>query len=417
MKNIVLGLCVALLMSQAVEADDWPGWRGPNRDGISLETGLLQSWPQEGPKLAWQIDAIGGGYSTPAVAGDRLYLLANVGMEDEYVKALDGKDGRTIWSVRIGRVGVPDQRPSYPGSRGMPTIDGDLLYALGSDGDLVCLETATGKKRWHVNFQQAFGSEPPRWAWSESPLIDGDKLICSPGGANATILALDKLTGEILWKTATEEADLAGYGSPVAATIAGVRQYVVFLAQGVVGVNAESGEFLWRYAKTAEGSPANILTPIIDGDRVYTGSNRGGGGLVRVQLDEDSPVAEIYHGQKMPGHVGGAVLINGRLYGSTRTALLCVDFESGDVAWTDRSVGPATVGYADNRLYVVGDEGEIALVDISGDAYREVGRFTPPGRVEAGTSWTYPVVANGRMYIRHLEKMWAYDVGAEPAGH
>lgn len=411
MKIVAIGLCVGLLVNPA--AGDWLEWRGPSRDGISSETGLLQAWPKSGPELVWQIDRIGGGYSTPAVKGDRLYLLANVGLEDEYVKALSSKDGSTIWSVRIGKVGAPDQQPSYPGSRGMPTVDGELLYALGSDGDLVCLEIATGKQRWHLNFRDAFGSESPRWAWSESPLVDGDRLICSPGGVDATILAVDKLTGETVWKTAIEEADLAGYGSPVRATISGVRQYVVFLAKGVVGVDAATGKLLWRYAKTAEGSPANILTPIVDGDHVYTGSSRGGGGLVRIQLDEDPSVTEVYHSQKMPIHVGGAILLDGHLYGTTRSALLSVAFATGELKWTDRSVGPATVGYADNRLYVVGDEGEIALVDVAKGSYREVGRFTPPGRADMGTSWTYPVVANGRMYIRHLEKMWAYDLRAE----
>ena len=410
MRKIAIGLCCGLLVGQAVWAGDWLEWRGPGRAGISSETGLLQAWPAAGPKLLWQIDQVGGGYSTPVVKGDRLYFLANVGMEDEYVWARSVKDGSEIWSTRVGKVGVPDQKPSYPGSRGAPTIDGELLYALGSDGDLVCLETATGKQRWHINFREAFGSEPPRWAWSESPLVDGDRLICSPGGADATILAVDKLTGETIWKTAIAEADLAGYGSPVVATISGVRQYVIFLAKGVVGVDAATGKLLWRYAKTAEGSPANILTPIIDGDRVYTGSSRGGGALVRIDLGGATPVTEIYHNQKMPTSVGGAILLDGHLYGTTRSALLSVAFATGEMQWTDRSVGPGTVGYADNRLYVMGDEGEIALVDASAGSYREVGRFTPPGRAEAGTSWTYPVVANGRMYIRHLDKMWAYDI-------
>jgi outer membrane protein assembly factor BamB len=243
-------------------------------------------------------------------------------------------------------------------------------------------------------------------------LIDGDKLICTPGGADATILAVNKMTGKVIWKSAQETADLAGYGSPVAATLSGVRQYVVFLGKGVVGVGAETGNPLWRYEKTANGSPANILTPVIQGNYVYTGSNQGGGGLIEIKLDREPIVKEIYHSQKMPIHVGGAVLVDGQMYGTTRSAFLSVAYETGEITWTDRSVGPATVGYADGRLYLVGDKGEIALVEPSKEGYKEISRFTPPGRLKGSVSWTYPVVANGRMYIRNLDKMWCYDVSA-----
>ena len=413
MQKGLVGLCLGLLFGQSVEAGDWAEWRGPNRDGVSAETGLLKSWPEGGPNLLWRIDEIGGGYSAPAVVGERMYFLTNVGLENEYVRALSVKDGATIWSYRVGKVGVPNQRPNYPGSRSMPTVDGDLLYAIGSDGILVCLEIRTGKLRWQISFQEAYGSKPPRWAWADSPLIDGDKLICSPGGSDATVLAVNKLTGEEIWKSALPEADLAGYGSAVVADISGVRQYVIFLGKGVVGVDAATGKLLWRYARTAEGSPANILTPVIQGDFVYTGTNRGGGALVRVQLDKDPVVEEVYHSPKLPLHVGGAVLHEGHLYGTTRSALMSVAFETGEIAWTDRSVGPATVGFADGRLYVVGDEGEIALIEPTPDAYKEISRFTPPGREEGAVSWTYPVIANGRMYIRNVGTMWCYDVRAD----
>lgn len=413
MRMCVIGACLALLAVQDVRGDDWLEWRGPNRDGKSAETGLMQSWPVGGPDPVWEIDGIGGGYSAPAVQGDRLYYLTNEGLENEYVRAASVKDGSTIWSTRIGKVGAPDQRPSYPGSRGMPTIDGKRVYALGSDGDLACLEAETGKVRWQLSFQSAFGSKPPRWAWAESPLIDGDRLICAPGGETATVVALNKHTGKVIWKCAVPGGDLAGYGSPVVATISGVRQYVIYLGGGVVGVEADTGKFLWRYDRTAQGSPANILTPVIEGDHVYTGSNRGGGALVRIRLKKDPIVKEVYHAQKLPIHVGGAVLLDGHLYGTTRSALLCVEYETGEIKWTDRSVGAATVGYADGRLYVVGDDGEVALVDPTPAGYREISRFTPPGREDGPVSWTYPVIANGRMYLRNVDRMWSYDIEAE----
>ena len=295
----------------------------------------------------------------------------------------------------------------------MPTVDGDRVYTIGSNGDLASLDRETGKLIWHINFAESFKSGEPRWAWAESPLIDGEKLICSPGGAEAAILAVNKTTGKVIWKAKLPLNDLAGYGSPVKATISGVEQYVVYMAKGVVGVDAETGEFLWQYTATAEGSPANILTPVVDNDRVFTGSNRGGSGLVHVQLDKDPIVTEVYRKKKLPMHVGGAVLIDGYLYGTTRAGLVCAEFSTGEIAWSDRSVGAGTVGLVDGLLYLVGDKGDITLVDPTPEAYKEISRFRPDGRLEGSVSWTYPVVANGRMYIRNLDRMWCFDLSVK----
>jgi outer membrane protein assembly factor BamB len=190
------------LVATTLSAADWPQWRGPKRDGISTETGLLKSWPAEGPKLLWQVKELGSGYSTPSVAAGRVYVMSNHGLEDEFVKALDVKDGKEIWSTRAGKVGSQDQQPNYPAARSTPTVDGTRMYALGSDGDLVCLEAETGKVRWQKSLRADFGGKPGTWAYSESPLVDGDKVVCTPGGAEATIVALNKNTGEVVWKCA-----------------------------------------------------------------------------------------------------------------------------------------------------------------------------------------------------------------------
>jgi len=408
----VLLVCLVSFVVAAAAAN-WPQWRGPERNGISRETGLLKEWPKEGPRLLWKAKSIGSGYSTPAVMGDRLYLLSNQGMDDEFVKALNVKDGKEIWSTRIGKVGNPNQKPSYPAARSTPTLDGDLLYALGSDGNLVCLDRSTGKIRWGKNLRTDFGGQPGIWAYAESPLIDGGVLVCTPGGPDATLVALNKRTGELLWKSVVPGGEQAAYASVIALTIAGSKQYVQFLQKGLVGVDAKSGKFLWRYDKTAQGSPANIPTPVGREGFIYSATGRGGASLIKLNVMQDSvAVDEVYASPKLPTAIGGAILIGNYLFGTTGQALVCAEFKTGEVKWTDRAVGAGSLCYAEGHLYLHGESGELALVEATSEGYREKGRFTPPDQPERGESkaWAYPVVANGRFYIRDSNVLWCYDV-------
>lgn len=409
--------CVFVAVScLASDAADWPQWRGPERNGISQETGLLEAWPADGPKLVWQVKDIGTGYSTPAVVGDRLYLLSSEGTSDEFVRAYDTRNGNLAWSTRIGKVGNPDQRPSYPGSRSTPTVDGEVLFALGSDGDLVCLTTATGETRWRRNVRTEFGGTPGEWAYSESPLVDGDVVVCTPGGSEATLVALNKHTGDVIWKSAIPGGDEAAYASVIIVEVDGVKQYVQFLGKGLVGVDAKTGKFLWRYDKTAEGSPANIPTPLAHDGYVYSGSSRGGAALVKLNVKDGSVEAEpVYFSTRLPTGIGGAVLVEGNLYGSTRQGMVCANFKSGEIQWQDRGIGAASVCYADGRLYLHGENGDVALIEATPDAYRQTGRFTLPDQPDRGRSkaWTYPVVANGRLYIRDMNCLWCYDIAAQ----
>jgi outer membrane protein assembly factor BamB len=405
---------IALLAASCVLAADWPQWRGPQRNGISQETGLLKEWPKEGPKLLWQVKEIGSGYSTPALVGQRIYLLSNQGLENEYVQALDVKDGKQVWSTRLGKVGNPDQQPAYPGARSTPTVDGALLYALSSDGDLACLATATGKARWQKNLRTEFGGRPGRWAYSESPLIDGDALICTPGGSQATLVALNKKSGDVIWKSAVPGGDEAAYASAIVVEAGGVRQYVQFLQNGVVGVDAKTGKFLWRYDKTAQNSPANIPTPVAHQGSIYTATGRGGGGLVRLKTSQGGIEAEpVYSATRLPNSIGGAVRVGDYLYGTTTGGLLCVEFSTGTVKWQERGVGTGSVCYADGRLYIHGENGDVALVEATPEACREKGQFTPPDQPDRGRgaqAWAYPAVANGRLYIHDYGTLWCYDV-------
>jgi outer membrane protein assembly factor BamB len=410
--RILIVVAIGLGFSSAAAlAADWPQWRGPERNGISKESGLLKEWPTDGPKLVWQLKDIGDGYSTPAVVGDRLYLMSNKGKDDEFVQALSASDGKQLWSARVGKVGA-NTGPQYPGARSTPTVEGDALYALGSDGDLICLEL-DGKSRWQKNLRSDFGGKPGNWAYAESPLVDGDAVVCTPGGSEATLVALNKKTGEVIWKSAVPEADQAAYASIIIVHAGGIKQYVQFVQKGLVGVDAKTGKFLWRYDRTAKGSPANIPTPIAEGDFVYSAAGKSGGAVVQLKVDGGAVEAnEVYFQPKLPTAIGGAVDVGGNLYGTNSAGLLCAQFATGEVKWQDKCVGAGSVCEADGRLYVHGEKGDVALVEATPEAYHEKGRFTLPDQPDRGKAqaWAYPVISNGRLYIRDLGALWCYDI-------
>ena len=410
---------VAWLLACPARADDWPQWRGPQRTGVSAETGLLKVWPRGGPRLLWQRKGLGGGYSTPAVVRERIYLLANRKGE-EYVMALAVKDGAEVWATRIGKVGR-NRGPQYPGTRSTPTVDGGRLYVLGSDGDLVCLEKEKGTKVWARNLKKDFGGVPGAWAYAESVLIDGDMLVCTPGGKEATLLALSKKDGSTVWKSTVPGGDAAGYASPITVEAGGVRQYVQFLANGLVGVEAKTGRFLWRYEKTRDPA-ANIPTPVFHDGCVFSSTSRNGSGLVRLKAKGGTVSAEeVYFNRTRLNSVGGVVLVGDYLYGTdAKGQLVCMEFRTGKEKWRSDAVGSAAVCYADGMLYVRGQGGtgfgpekpaQVALVEATPAGYREKGRFVQPGHGDR-PAWPHPVVADGRLYLRDGDLLLCYDVKA-----
>jgi outer membrane protein assembly factor BamB len=414
--HVVLPLALGLFVGSGfVQAADWPQWRGPHRDGISTEQGLLKEWPQGGPKQLWKVTTAGSGYSTPAVVGDRLYLLGNDGLENESVRAFATQDGQSLWTTRLGNVGQPQQQPNFPAARSTPTVQGPWLYALGSDGDLACLETSTGKVRWHKHLRTDFGGKPGTWAYAESPLVDGDTLVCTPGGREATLLALHKATGEVLWKCALPEGDEAAYASALVVEVAGIRHYVQLLQKGLVGVEAKTGRFLWRYAKPVSRYNANIPTPVASGPFIYVASAGTGGGAVKLLAKNGGIEAEqVYFESKLPTAIGGAVKVGDYLYGTTAKAMLCVEFATGEVKWEEGALGAASLCLADGRLYLHGENGNVALVEPSPESYREKGRFTPVDAPKRSNpmekAWAYPVLADGKLYIRDHASLWCYAV-------
>lgn len=426
----VAALCLCFLTASATRpanttaastSDDWPQWRGPGRNGTSPERGLLKQWPAGGPKLLWQVNDIGDGYSTPVVVGSRIYLMSNRGMDNEFVQALSTKDGKPIWTTRVGNVGNPDQNPPYPKARSTPSVDGDLIYALGSDGDLACLEARSGKIRWQKNIRKEFGGQPGEWAYAESPLVDGDLVVVTPGGAEATMVALNKKTGAPVWKSAVPGGDPAGYASAIVVQGGGRKQYVQFLSKGLVGVDAKSGQFLWRYKEAAKG-PAQYFTPVARGEYVYGGALGVGGALVRLKPDGGGVAAEqVYFERGLPNGLGGAVVVGDYLYGTeiAEGPLVAIEFATGKVKWKAESIGRVSIAYADGLLYLHGLNGDFALAEATPEGYREKGRFTPPNQPKhkdvggfPENSFAYPVIANGRLYIRDLGTLWAYDIKA-----
>lgn len=403
-----------LVFSALLFAEDWPQWRGPTRNGISGETGLLQQWPESGPRQLWRIDGVGDGYGTPAVSAGLLFVVGNKGVEDEFIQAFSASSGKLEWTYRLGKVGNPDQQPPYPSSRSTPTIDGETLFAQSSDGDLVSLVAKTGRLNWRKSLRADLDGVPGKWGYAESPLLDGDVLVVTPGGKTATLAALNKNTGAAIWKSAVPGGDVAGYASAIRIEAAGRAQYVQFLDKGVVGVDAKTGQFLWRYEKTANG-PANIPSPVGFQNYVYSSnSRRFGGALVQLHARENGVVAEeVYFERDMPNTLGGQVLLDGILYGTNSQGLVAGDFLTGKLRWKSED-GPGSVLYADGRLYVHGESGDVLLVDAKPDAYREKGRFTPTNPPKhtrnREMAWAYPVVAGGRLYIRDLGVIWCYDV-------
>ncbi|MBA4064359.1 MAG: polyvinylalcohol dehydrogenase [Isosphaera sp.] len=418
--------CLVVGLS-AASAADWPQWRGPNRDGVSAETGLLKAWPKEGPKLLWKADLGGVGYSSPVVAAGRLYVAAATDPDKgtgEFAACLGAADGKQLWKVSLPAGDGGYDHGYGNGPRSSPTVDGDHVYVLGARGDLVCLKAADGGTVWAVNLKKDFGGSIPNWGCAESVLVDGDKLVCTPGGSKGTLLALDKKTGKPLWR-ATDLKDGAGYASVVAGDIAGVRQYVTQTSSAAVGVRASDGKLLWRVAELRR-SVAVIPTPVVDGNLAFfTSGYNAGCELIQVESAGDGAVkaAPVYtKNPAVSNHHGGVVRVGEYLYGhSDRGGWFCYDFKKGgeDYVWQSKTPGKGSVTAAGGMLYCLDQDpkkGLLVLAEASPDGWKERGRLELPEKSKfprkGGSLWTHPVVADGRLYLRDHELLFCYDVAA-----
>ncbi|MFO0815611.1 MAG: PQQ-binding-like beta-propeller repeat protein [Gemmatales bacterium] len=403
---ILIWLSSVIFAGAVLQAEEWPSFRGPARDGKSVEKGLLARWPEAGPTLLWTISDAGEALAGMSISKDRLFTMGQL-KDGQYVFCYSLAEGKQLWKQKIGK----EFMNSFGnGPRCTPTLDGEVLYALGANGELHCLTQAEGSERWKLNILEEFGGENIGWGISESPLVLNDKLIVTPGGTGGTLVALDKTSGRTLWRARDPNqtgAEQAGYASPQAITVGGQQQIVTFTSKGGIGVNAADGKFLWRYDQMANGT-ANCSSPVYANGKILFSSDYGTG-CALLDLKPDGTAKEEYFHKNFKSHHGGYVLVDDHVYGFDSSILVCMEWATGKIKWKDRSVGKGSVTYADGMLYVLSENGIMGLVKAVPTGYQEVSRFKLP-ELSGQPTWVYPVISNGRLYLRDQAKIWCYAI-------
>ena len=416
---------IVLLLTGFVHGGDWPQWNGPKRDGHADEKGLLKAWPVRGPKLLWTYKDGGTGFTAPAVVGGKIYTLgARKG--EEYVIGLDNM-GKEIWAnaVKIGPPAAFAGNVWSFGPNSTPAVDGELLYALGSQGVLVCVETASGKEKWRKDLPKelkasvdAIGGGAPGFGWgfSWSPLVDGDNVIITPGGPDGLVAALDKKTGALKWQSKAV-AEECTYASPIVVEVAGVRQYIALSQKGAYGVDAKSGALLWSYKSGKNWPDMACVTPVFHDDHVFITATKGGCDLFKIaKAGAVFTATKVYAKNTMNTFHGGVVLVNGHIYGSNElNNWRCVEFMTGKQVWSEREPNVGSITVADGLMYTLGQDSDtVSLVDMTPAGLKEVGTFPLPAvsalRKSNAKAWTHPVVADGKLFIREQEMLFCYEL-------
>jgi outer membrane protein assembly factor BamB len=395
--------------TSASSTASWPQLRGPERNGQSSEQGLKWNWGAQGPAALWSQKGLGEGYSSVAVADGKVFTMGTDGGR-EVVLAMNLADGQPLWSTPVGSIFRNGQGN---GPRGTPTIDGNRVYALGGNGDLVCLDSENGRSIWSKNVLREFGGRNIQWGISESVLIDGDKLICTPGGQRGTMVALNKQNGNVIWTCQVPGNPQASYSSAIAMEVGGVPQYVNMVHDRLIGVHAETGKLLWE-DRNAVNSTANCSTPLAFNDAVFyaTGYNTGGS-LVSLSSSGDATTAKHkYHTDDMKNHHGGMVIVGDFLYGCSDPGfLICLDVDSGQEKWRSRNPGKGSIAYADGYLIVRNEKGPVTLVAANPERYEQIAQFETPQNLRSQRpQWAYPVVADGKLFLRDQDVLLVYDL-------
>ena len=397
---LTLGLC---LLAGAALAADWPQFRGPNRDGVSRETGLLKSWPAGGPKVLWKAPA-GEGFSHVVVAGGRVFTLYGLGSQEVAV-AMDAASGKQVWKTPIDGKYSSDMGN---GPRSTPTVDGGMVYALSANGKLVALNAANGKKAWERDLEDELDARIPGWGASTSPLVEGNLLLVDVGGSgNKSIVAFDKKTGKTVW---TSQSDKAGYSAPIAITVGGVRQVIFFTGTSVVSVAPATGKAFWRVPWRTDWD-VNAAAPIfVAPDKLFISSGYGVGAAL-YKLKPNAPPEEIWKSRGMKNQFSSSVLHNGTIYGFDDTTFKAIDAATGKDLWRQRGLGHGSLILADGHLAVLSERGKLVLVEATPAAYKEKGSV----EILSGKCWTAPTLANGKLYVRNEEQLIALDWTGKPS--
>ncbi len=420
---LICVLTITVLVSADGQGEDWLQWRGPHRANRSVETGLFNSWGADGPKLDWIAEGLGKGYASVSVAGDRIYTTGNF-KDSQSAVAINASTGEVVWTRPITK-GAP--KHGYGGSRTTPTIDGDRLYMVSSDGRSICLKAEDGSEVWSRPFKDWDGKMMSGWGFSESPLVDGHSVICTPGGDLGVVVALDKMTGEDVWAAVLKGSDVdaggpnlnhgAGYASPIVTHGGGVKQYVQLVGRGLIGVRASDGEILWRYSRVGN-TTANIPTALVDGDFVFTSTGYGtGSALLKLTANGNGVKAnEVYwlEGRELQNKHGGMTLVDGYIYcghGNGDGKPICVEMSTGKIAWGPERAegqGETSLIYADGHIIFRRQDGIIILAKATSEKFDVVGTFKPA--FQERESWAHPVIAGGKLYLREQNKLMSYKL-------
>lgn len=405
-----VSIAIALVAAAAVQAEtyNWPQWQGPHRNGLSDETGLLPTWPEGGPKQRWLFENCGMGYGGPAIVDGRMFILGTRDGECQLI-ALDVERGQELWAVPVGAEFANDWGD---GPRSTPTVDAGRIYALSADGTLVCVEADDGREVWRTTME-SLGGKVPNWGYTESVLIDGDKMLCTPGGPQGAIAALDKRDGSVIWQ-AKDLTEFAHYSSIVRGEFHGKPQYVQLLEKRLVGISPEDGRLLWEVGWP--GNVAVIPTPIVKGNQIFATSGYGAGCML-VDISPQNEATKLYENKQMKNQHGGVINVADHLYGfSDDVGWVCMDFKSGERLWRERdALGKGAIGYADGKLYCIEqDEGHVVLIDASPQGWTERGRFIlePQSEIRSprGGIWVHPVIVDGKLFLRDQQYVYCYDV-------
>jgi outer membrane protein assembly factor BamB len=409
-KSTVLTLFAMQLFTvgYALAADQqpfWPRFHGPNGDNKSSDTGLLEKWPNDGPPLVWELEGIGDGFASVSMANGLIYTAGNIG--DQTVVTALNMEGEIQWQTPCGAAWTK----SHAGTRSTPTIDDNRVYYETPLGDVCCLAAKTGKKIWDLNILKAFDAKNITWALAESPIVDGKRLICCPFGRQGSVVALDKMTGKVIW-AAKDVGDNAGYATPTLTEFRGTRMILTMSGKALIGVDADSAEVLFRYEHQTSYD-VNALKPVFADGKVFISSGYGSGSeLVKLTKTRRAITAErVWESKKMDNHHGGVVVLDGYIYGAEyRRNWVCLDWETGEAMYSERGVGKGSLTYADGMLYTLSEKrGTVGLVKPTPEGHEVVSEFQIPAKGD-GPSWAHPVVCGGRLYVRHGNYLFAFDV-------